>query len=383
MVNLEELYQIFGKIYGACNHQEVYFSPGRVNLIGEHLDYNGGLVMPLAINRGITAVFVPDQSCTLDIYSLDFQDKMHLSWERKLSGDFDSSWRQYIAASLEQILKRKLPLRGGKVLLKSDLPVASGLSSSAALECLFLYLSAPEFYDTHRLELALDAQHAEIEGMGVQCGIMDQYAIAFGRQGQTLLLDCEKMSHEYVPFQLGNYSLIVVNTRQPRKLQNSLYNERRKECEKALQIIQRTDPTPNLAQAHLLSVGAIEDDLLYFRAKHVVTEQQRVMAAVDALELNRIDYLGNLLWQSHQSLDEDFEVAGEALNTVIQYSKKFRHCIGARMTGAGFGGCAIALVEKGTESRYESYVGKKYRENLGIEADFFIIDACDGVKRIR
>lgn len=383
MISIESLVTRWEEQFGTIGAYEAYFSPGRVNLIGEHIDYNGGYVMPFAIDLGITALFVPDNSPELTIHSVDFEETVSLRLDLLVEVEGKKRWPLYVTGSLRKIAERNIPLRGGKMIFQSDLPLGSGLSSSAAIECLIIYMMSPAEYHDDRLALALDAQRAEIEEVGMKCGIMDQYAVAFGKKGHALLLDCQKLIHEYVPLDFKEYQLVVMNTNYPRTLVDSKYNERWGECQQALQIVQRFDPAENLAQAHEISIGYIEDDNLYFRAKHVVTEQQRVLAAFDALKLGRIDYLGELLWASHASLDEDYEVAGDALNSLVYYAQKFRACIGARMTGAGFGGCAIALVEKSSVKRFCDYVGRKYEIDQKRKADFYLVETSDGVMRLK
>ncbi len=383
MTDFESLAPFFQRVYGISDSYEAYFSPGRVNLMGEHIDYNGGNVLPFAINLGITALFVPDNGGVLKIYSVDFDELLEVDLTTLQSGQTIAGWEKYVTASLRQAAQRGLLLRAGKIIMQSSLPIGSGLSSSAALECLILFMTAPDYYDRHRLNLALDAQKAEIAGTGVQCGIMDQYAIAFGKKDFAVCINTQNLTHEYVPLDFKNYRLVVMNTNEPRSLSESRYNERREECARALEIVQKHDPAPNLAQSHEISIAHIEDDSLYFRAKHVITEQQRVLAAYDALRLGEIGYLGDLMWMSHTSLDEDFEVAGDALNCLVFYAHKFKQCIGARMTGAGFGGCAIALVEKDSVERFCTYVGLKYAHHQGRKADFYLVESSDSVNRIR
>lgn len=383
MIPPEQLIPVYETRFGSLQQAEYYFSPGRVNLIGEHIDYNGGYVMPAAISLGVTAVFQPDEQHQLKIYSKDFDEEITVNLETLASQEGTYQWPLYVIGTLKKVRDRQLPLRGGKIVMASDLPPGAGLSSSAALECLIAYIMAPEYYDRERTHLALDAQRAEREEIGMQCGIMDQYAVAYGKKDQALLLDCSALEHEYLPADFKDFQLVIINTNHPRTLADSRYNERRAECERALAILNRFDPAEHLANAHEISVGYLEDDTLYFRAKHVVTEQQRVLAAFDALKLGRLDYFGDLLWASHQSLDEDYEVAGDALNCIVHYAGKFKGCIGARMTGAGFGGCAIALVEKASVKRFCDYVGRKYETGMGRKADFYMADISDGVHRLK
>lgn len=382
MIEAEQVYAIYKERFGAADSPEYFFAPGRVNLIGEHIDYNGGLVFPAAISLGITAAFQADEGSLLQVYADDFEEQVTIDLKALNAPSGTGKWPLYVTGMLRVVARAGLPLRGGKVVIKSDLPVGSGLSSSAAMECLFGYLMAPDVFDAHRRDLALMAQQAEREEVGVQCGIMDQYAVALGKAGQAILLDCSVPEHEYVPADFGQYTLVIINSNYPRTLADSKYNERKVECDAALAQLQAFDPAPHLAQMHEMSVATLDDDTLYMRATHVVTEQQRVIHAVEALRAGNLEYFGALLWASHRSLDEYYEVAGDALNTIIHYAGKFPGCIGARMTGAGFGGCAIALVEAVKVKRFCDYVGQKYQQQTGRSADFYAAEIVDGVRKL-
>lgn len=382
MVDHQLLYPLFHERFGESAGAQQYFSPGRVNLIGEHIDYNGGYVLPVAISLGISAIFLQDDSQQLEVYTADFDEQVSIDLKTLLVPEGKSRWPLYVTGTLRVLKQQDIPLRGGKVVMKSDLPLGSGLSSSAAIECLFAYMMSPDYFDNNRRTLALLAQKAEREEVGMNCGIMDQYAVAFGKKDMAMLLDCANVESRYIPADFGDYALVIINSNQPRTLADSKYNERRKECDAALEIIQRHDPAKFLVDAHEISIAQLEDDVLYARAKHVVTEQKRVLAALDALEQGNMPYFGELLWASHQSLDEDYEVAGTGLNTIVFYAKKFSGCIGARMTGAGFGGCAIALVEKSRVKRFCDYVGHKYEVDMGVKADFYLAEITDGVRKI-
>jgi galactokinase len=382
MISSQEVRSLFETRFGKAGDLEYYFAPGRVNLIGEHIDYNGGLVLPASISLGITAAFQPEESGILEVYACDFDEQVRIELECLDAPEGKSKWPMYISGTMKVVKERFGVLRGGKLVLKSDLPLGSGLSSSAAMECLVAYLMNPGYYEAHRTQLALDAQRAEREEVGVQCGIMDQFAVSMGKSGQALLLDCATLDYQYIPFGTGDFQLIIINSNYPRTLADSKYNERRAECEAALKALQAIDPAQQLVDVHEMSIVTLQDDVLYARAKHVVTEHKRVIAAADALQAGQLEYFGNLLWASHQSLDQDYEVAGDALNIIVHYAAKFSGCIGARMTGAGFGGCAIALVHKDKSKRFCEYVGQKYKLKTGRDADFHIAEISDGVRRL-
>jgi galactokinase len=383
MIQPEELVSGFPEVFGSIAQTEAYFSPGRINLIGEHIDYNGGLVMPAAISLGISALFQPDDTNELKVYAADFKELVTIDLSTLPAPVGYARWPLYVAGTMRVMKRKGRKLRGGNLMMKSDLPLASGLSSSAAMECLIAFIMDEQYYKGNRMELALHAQEAEREEVGVNCGIMDQFAVASGKQGMAMLLHCDTLEYEYIPARFEPYVLTIINSNFPRILADSKYNERRSECEQALSIIQKNgDPATFLTEVHEISIAQLTDDIIYARAKHVVTEQQRVIAASDALRSGNVEYFGNLLWASHESLDKDYEVAGDALNTIVHFAGKFSGCIGARMTGAGFGGCAIALVEKGMEKRFSDYVGRKYTQHTGFEATFFPAEISDGIRKL-
>jgi galactokinase len=355
------------------------FSPGRINLIGEHIDYNGGLVLPFAINRGILAAFKKNEGKIIRIYSADFEDSLVIDLSKAIEFPIEVNWITYILGMIEMMKSKGLFISGMDMIICSDLPLGSGLSSSAALECLIAYVFANEYYDYNRKELALDAQQVEHKYAKVNCGIMDQFAVANGKKEMGMLLDCNKLQSKYVSIDLKEYTLLVINSNKPRALVDSKYNERRAECDKILALLDGFDPSKELANLNPLSLAYIEDDILYSRAKHILTENNRVKMASNALAEGNIEALGQLLLASHQSLDEDYEVAGHELNIIVKYAMKVKECVGARMTGAGFGGCCIALVEKNAVAKFKQYVCKKYKENTHYTCDIFEIEISDGV----
>lgn len=382
MIQPESLIQAWKENFGNSLPDEAYFSPGRINLIGEHIDYNGGYVMPAAISLGVTALFFANSSSSLEVFSVDFKEMIEIDLQsfEVLSGQ--DQWPNYVVGVLKVLKGIGRPLRGGQLLLKSDLPLGSGLSSSAAIECLMGFIMAPQYFNENRKELALLAQKAEHDYVGVKCGIMDQYAVANGLKNHAMVLDCANVEHKNIPVNLGEYQLVIMNSRHPRTLAGSKYNERLLECQQALKIIKVFDPAEHLADAHPVSLMYVEDDILFKRAKHVVNEQSRVLEAYDALSQGDLIAFGQLLTASHISLDEDYEVAGDALNLLVHYAHKFQDCLGARMTGAGFGGCCIALVKKEKTQRFIDYVGQKYEQKSGTRAEFYIAEIVDGVNQI-
>lgn len=383
MLDIQLLKEEFSHRYGD-GEMECYFSPGRVNLIGEHIDYNGGLVLPATISLGISAVIRRRVDDCIRIYAKAYEQEVIIRVSELYPSEKEINsghWSSYVVATLRVLLDNGVAISGADILIGSDLPLGSGLSSSAALECLIAYLFNEHYYDHERISLALDAQKAEREYVGVQCGIMDQFAVANGKKNNAVLLNCATLEFEYIPADFKDYQLVIINSNKSRALAESKYNERRKECEDAFAILHTIDPAQDLCHMHEISLASLEDDILYKRAKHAVLENKRVEHAVYYLKNGEIEAFGQLLTASHLSLDADYEVSGKELNTIVHYSTHFDGCIGARMTGAGFGGCCIALVEKDKVNRFVVYVGKKYTEKTGLTASFYFTDIVDGVSK--
>lgn len=383
MISVNDLKDTFFQQFN-CVEDAAYFSPGRVNLIGEHIDYNGGFVLPVAISLGITALIKKRNDTTVRMYSCDFNemvqfsmdDEFHFSENKKLH------WSDYVKAMLQVLKDKQVTLLGADILLASDLPLGAGLSSSAAIECLIAFMFNETFYENNRVALAIDAQHAERTYIGVQCGIMDQFAVANGKTNQAMLLNCAEISHQFIPANFGEYQFIIINSNKPRSLTESKYNERRAECEQAFQLLKKYDIAENLCNVHVISLAYLEDDILYQRSKHAILENQRVLHVVQALEKGALEIVGEQLTESHISLDTDYEVSCHELNMIVHYSTHFDGCIGARMTGAGFGGCCIALVKKDRTKKFISYVAKKYTEKTSLLASFYEVNIVDGVKNL-
>lgn len=383
MLNIHLLAEEFKHRYGE-GEVECYFSPGRVNLIGEHIDYNGGLVLPAAISLGISAAVRRNEEDVIRIYAKAYEQEVLIQLAEINPSEKENTsghWSEYIVATLKVLMDNGENISGADILIGSDLPLGSGLSSSAALECLIAYIFNESYYQNNRTSLALDAQRAEREYVGVQCGIMDQFAVANGKKNNALLLNCATLEFEYIPADFKNCQLVIINSNKQRALAESKYNERRRECEDAFAFLHTIDPADDLCHVHEISLSYLEDDILYKRAKHVVLENKRVEHAVTVLKNGTMDAFGQLLTESHISLDSDYEVSCNELNTIVHYCTHFDGCIGARMTGAGFGGCCIALVEKDKLDRFVMYVGKKYTEKTGLTASFYFTDIVDGVRK--
>ncbi len=389
--DVKNLKEDFVKQYGgSADNVRIFSSPARINIIGEHIDYNGGKVFPAAIDRYLYVAIRARQDSKVTYNDLKFPGTFSFDINGEFAYSKENGYANYLNGILS-ILKRRgyvIPT-GFDVLLVSNVPPAGGISSSSALECGFAWAVSELFgLGVSRRDIALIGQQSEHEFMGVNCGIMDQYIIATGKKDTAELLDCAKIEHEYVPLQLGDYRFVVMNTRKKRQLADSKYNERRSQCEAALKILQ----DKGVDAADLCSISPakweavyhfIQDGILQKRARHCIYENQRVIDAVDALKAGNLPRLGKLLNDSHASLKTDYEVTGIELDTLAETAQRQDGCLGARMTGAGFGGCAIALVHKDKLDGFISKVQEAYTEKIGYEAGFFSCSSGDGVAEIK
>ncbi|MDO9628792.1 MAG: galactokinase [Acholeplasmataceae bacterium] len=366
-------------------HSQIYFSPGRVNLIGEHIDYNGGLVFPAAIDLGTYGIVEARADMIFKFYSLNFQDdgiitvdKNHLLYEEK------HRWANYAKGIISELILRNFPITHGfDLLVYGTLPTASGLSSSASLELLTAWICNEMFnLNLSREYLALLSQHVENQYMGMHCGIMDQLVIAKGVKGRALLMNTATLETTPVPASFSGFEWVIMNTNYPRKTTDSKYNERRRECKLALDIIKEHKNINYLCELNEGELRKLKkyfsDIKIYNRAKHAVTEQMRTIQSKTAMENHDPITFANLLNQSHESLKNDYEVTGLELDTLVDSARKYG-AIGARVTGAGFGGCAIALVPKTAVESFHQRVGDDYFSQTGIKASFHDVTFVDGV----
>ena len=380
----------FIKTYGGnIEDVRVYASPARINIIGEHIDYNGGKVFPAAIDRYLYVAIRKRADSKIIYNDVRFPGTYEFDINDNFVYDKKNDYANYLNGILSQIKAQGYKLDSGfEILMVSNVPAGGGISSSSALECGFAYAVIDTFgLKIDRVEIAKLGQMSEHNFMGVNCGIMDQFIIATGKKNTAEMLDCASLEYEYAPLELGDYRFVVMNTNKVRKLSDSKYNERRSQCESALKILQdkglSIKALCELTPAKWEDVKHfVEDEILQKRAKHCVYENQRVLDAVSALKAGDLKKLGSLLNDSHKSLKEDYEVTGIELDTLAETSQKQEGCLGARMTGAGFGGCAIALVYKDKVDSFIENVQKEYTEAVGYAAGFFACESGDGVSRI-
>ena len=364
------------------NVDAVYFTPGRVNLIGEHIDYNGGLVMPCAITLGTWVAIAPNADNKFRFKSLNFEVQTEV--EANISHEKNGSlWANYPIGVINEFIKDGKEITGLDFLYFGNIPIGSGLSSSASIEIATATALNHYFnlgYDN--LELVKIAKRVENDFIGLNSGIMDQFAVAFGERDKAIVLDCETLKYKMVDVDLGNYVLAIINTKKPRELADSKYNERVEECQTALKLLNEEIKLNNLcdltAEKFALHSHLITDEVILNRATHVVKENDRVHLAAKALNAGELNEFGRLMYASHESLRNLYEVSGRELDAVVDFCSAYEHVIGARMTGAGFGGCAIALLEKGYEEDFAKHLTDYYVDKIGYPAEIYVSEIGNG-----
>ena len=375
----------FAEVFGDNEGAKVYFAPGRVNMIGEHTDYNGGHVFPCALTIGTYGVARKRNDNKLRFYSMNFEGKGIIeSSLDDLKPYKEANWTNYPKGVMWAFEERgmKIPC-GMDLMLNGNIPNGSGLSSSASVEVLTGFILRDFFgFDVTNQDLALIGQFSENNFNKVNCGIMDQFAIAMGKRNNAIFLDTATLSYEYAPIKLENAKIVIACSNKKRGLGDSKYNERRSECETALAELQQVVEIKTLGDLDEESFekykSAIKSDVRVRRAKHAVYENQRTMRAVDALKNNDVKLFGELMNASHVSLRDDYEVTGIELDTLVEEAWKVDGVIGSRMTGAGFGGCTVSIVKDEAIDAFIDQVGKVYKEKIGYAADFYVVEIGDG-----
>jgi galactokinase len=377
--------ELFQEKYGK-SHEASYFAAGRVNLIGEHIDYNGGLVMPCAITAGTWLYLAPNNDGVIRFASVNFEEYAEIPLQDSYHKT-GKEWFNYPLGIINEIQSEDWRCAGLDLLYYGDLPIGSGLSSSASIEVLTAF-ALNDFFQLalDKLSLVKLSKHVENHFIGVNSGIMDQFAIAFGEQGKAIILNCDTLKHKMVECNLGDYSLAIINTNKHRELADSKYNERVEECQQALAALRQEINVNYLcdlnAEKFALHSHLIHNETVLKRATHVVKENDRVHAAAKVLNEGNLAEFGRLMYASHQSLRELYEVSGKELDTVVDFCATYPNVIGARMTGAGFGGCAIALLKKGSEEDFAKQLSEDYFDKIGYHATIYVQDIGDGPKRL-
>lgn len=378
----EKLQSEYHKLYNKPAEQ-AFFSPGRVNLIGEHIDYNGGLVMPCAITFGTYLLVSPNNDGVFRFKSLNFDDHYTVPVNETYQKQ-DTIWINYPKGVIQHFKNDGHELGGLDMLYFGNIPIGSGLSSSASIEVVTAFALNYLFKSGYtKLQLVLLSKWVENVFIGLASGIMDQFAVAFGEENKALMLNCETLDYKAVDSNLGEYVLAIINTNKLRKLAESKYNERVQECQTALKALQQELDIKNLCDIDTATFNKhkhlITDAVVLKRAQHVIEENDRVKLAADALSKNNLAEFGRLMYASHDSLRELYEVSGKELDAVVEYSKTNPNVAGARMTGAGFGGCAIALVKGSAFNEFAKELNEYYTAKIGYAPDVYSSLIGDGV----
>ncbi len=361
-------------------------APGRINLIGEHTDYNDGFVMPAAIDKELIFGISKsgDRTCTLS--ALGYATEAQFNLDNCLPGE-GSNWEQYFRAALTELAARNILVpEGFHLAFGGNIPIGAGLSSSAALCCGFIFALSELFeLNLSRKEIALIAQTTE-HRIGLNCGIMDQYAVMFGKKDSFMCLDCRSLEFETYSTDLGEYDMVLINSKYEHELVGSAYNDRRKSCEKAVSVIaNKKEKVKGLRDVDLKTLFAFQqemDSITFTRAKFVVEEIDRVMQAKKALLANDIVELGRLLYETHKGLSEEYEVSNKEMDLLVSLTKSRPEILGARMMGGGFGGCTINIVKKENSRETIAEITRSYQAETGIEPEIYFVKANDGVNRI-
>ncbi|MDU5106047.1 galactokinase [Clostridium sp.] len=385
----EKIKNTFNEIFEENGNERYFFSPGRVNLIGEHTDYNGGNVFPCALSFGTYGVIRLREDEKVKMYSSNFHDVGVIEFSlNDLKYEKMHDWVNYPKGVIDVMKKRGYNInKGFEVVIYGNIPNGSGLSSSASLELLIAVMMDSLFnFNINRIDLVKFSQEAENNFVGVNCGIMDQFAIGMGKENNAILLDCNTLKYNYCPIELKDEILVIANTNKRRGLADSKYNERRSECEKALEELKVKLNINSLGELTIEEFennkDLINDDIRRKRAKHAVYENQRTLMAKDALESRDLVTFGKLMNESHISLRDDYEVTGLELDTLVELAWNHSGVLGARMTGAGFGGCTVALVKKDSVDDFIKKVGQGYKNKIGYEASFYIAEIGNGTREI-
>ena len=385
----KEINSTFEKVFGANKETRTFFSPGRVNLIGEHTDYNGGNVFPCALSFGTYGVISLRNDKVVKMYSSNFENIGVIEFNLdNIKYEKEHDWVNYAKGVINVMKQKGYDIdKGFEIVINGNIPNGAGLSSSASLELLIAVMMNDIFnFNIDRVDLVKFSQEAENKFIGVNCGIMDQFAIGMGKENNAILLDCNTLNYTYCPVELKDEVIVIANTNKRRGLADSKYNERRSECEKALEELKTKLNINSLGDLSIEEFEAnkelIKDEVRIKRARHAVYENQRTLKAKEALTNSDLTTFGKLMNESHNSLRDDYEVTGIELDTLVDLARSQEGTIGARMTGAGFGGCTVALVKKDSVDSFIENVGNGYKEKIGYEASFYIANVGNGTREI-
>ena len=375
-IKFKELFQTEGGFFA---------SPGRINLIGEHTDYNGGFVFPGAVDKGMIAEIKPNGTGTVRAYALDLSDYAEFGLTEEAAPK--ASWARYIFGVCREIIKRGGNIQGFDTVFAGDVPLGAGMSSSAALESTFAFALNELFaLGIDKFELAKIGQSTEHNYCGVKCGIMDQFASAMGKKDNEIFLDTATLNFEYAPVKLENASIVVTNSKVKHSLVDSAYNTRRSECETALKELQTVLDIKTLGdltrEEFEANVSAIKDPVRVKRARHAVYENIRTIDAIESLKKGDINTFGKLMIDSHTSLRDDYEVSCEEIDILVEEALKIDGVIGSRITGGGFGGCTVSIVLNDSIEEFKDKVSSAYTEKTGIVPEIYLVSVGDGPSKL-
>ncbi len=385
----ETVLKKFGELFGGADGAKVYFAPGRVNMIGEHTDYNGGHVFPCALTIGTYAAARKRTDQKLRLYSMNFEEFGVIeSSVEGLAPKQEAGWTNYPKGVMWAFGLRGMQMDCGlEMVLYGNIPNGSGLSSSASLEVLTGYMLRELYgFSVSNVELAQIGQYSENHFNGCNCGIMDQFASAMGKENHAIFLNTADLSYEYAPLVLNGAKIVVTNSNVKHSLVDSKYNERRSECEKALEELRTVVSIQGLGdlteEEFEANRSAIRDEVRRKRAKHAVYENRRTIRAVEALKKNDIALFGQLMNASHVSLRDDYEVSCEEIDVLVEEAWKIDGVIGSRITGGGFGGCTVSIVRDDAVEEFKEKVGAAYRQRIGKQADFYVVEIGGGPRTL-
>ena len=390
MVDIPNLIKAFKKIYGEGGVIRAFFAPGRVNLIGEHTDYNGGHVFPCALNIGTYMIVRKRNDTALNFYSENMKDTGIITSDfSQLDNAKKDEWVNYPKGVIWALKRAGYDITAGMDLfVYGTIPSGSGLSSSASLGIVtgLAIKELYEFADLSLIELAKLCQYAENHYIGCNCGIMDQFVVAMGKKNHCIFLNTNDLSYQYVPLDLSKAKIVVANSKVKHNLVDSQYNNRRRECEEALKEMQSVLAISSLGDLSKEQFDThetvIKDPVLMRRARHAVYENHRTVEAVKALNNGHILKFGELMNASHRSLRDDYQVSCEEIDLLVELAWEYPGVIGSRITGGGFGGCTVSIVEQASIASFINHVRSGYKQTTGIEAEFYVIETGDGVKEL-
>jgi len=387
-MNLQTISSAFSLLFEGKEPEVITRAPGRVNLIGEHTDYNDGFVFPMAIDFQIITAARKRQDRLVRIHSLDYQKTVEFSLEEPISYDYKQRWSNYLRGVLAILMEKGEYLTGLELAFSGDIPQGSGLSSSAALEVsTALALQALNNFTMSGPELAYLCQRAENTFVGMNCGIMDQFISMMGRRAHGLFLDCRSLQYRHIPLELGEYRFLICHSGVKHSLVDSEYNKRRRECETAVAILSQKKPKIKaLRDATLSELNASRNELgqtIYRRCYHVITENQRVLESIESLKEKDLVAFGKLMNGSHQSLRDDYQVSCPEIDLLVDFARNFSGVLGSRITGGGFGGCTVTLIQNSFIPNFSQRITAYYQEKTGIVPHLYISRPAAGAELIK